>query len=121
MFTFAVVLYIFNAFNEVWCRAREHRKLRHFNTTKKTRENTRLLYELSVILYFRHVFDMFFHVFSTVKRVNFDHAEKQVNYSDKLRRLFAPRNPSATELHFVYLFCTFYQDLSSFVGAKRQR
>ena len=41
--------------------------------------------------------------FSTVKRVNFDHAEKQVNYSAKLRRLFAPRNPSATELHFVCL------------------
>ena len=63
----------------------------------------------------------FFVYFSTVKRVNFDHAKKQVNYSDKLRRAFHPRNPSATELHFVYLFCTFHRDLSSFDGVKRQR
>ena len=43
----------------------------------------------------------FFVHFSMVKRVNFDHAKKQVNYIAKLMRLFAPRNPSASELHFV--------------------
>ena len=59
--------------------------------------------------------------FSTVKRVNFDDAEKQVNYSDKLRRTIAPRNPSTTELHFTYLVCTFHPACMTFVDEKRQR
>ena len=59
--------------------------------------------------------------FSTVKRVNVHHAKKQVNDIAKLRRLFHPCSPSATELHFVCLICTFYRDLSSFDDVKRQR
>ena len=59
--------------------------------------------------------------FSMVKRVNFDHTKKQVNYIAKLMRLFAPRNPSAIELHFVCQTCTFHQDLPSLVGVKTQR
>ena len=58
-------------FGEHFKTAREHCKLRHFNTTKKTRENTRLLYELAVILYFARVFDMFFLVFLNGKKCDF--------------------------------------------------
>ena len=71
-----MILYIYHAFYEVWRTAREHRKLRHFSTTKKTRENTRLLYRLSVILYFRRVFDMFFHVFFNGKTCDFQPYKK---------------------------------------------
>ena len=59
--------------------------------------------------------------FSTVKRVISDHAKKHVNYSDKLRRAFHPRNASAIELHFVCQICTLHRDLSSFNGIKKQR
>ena len=69
-------LYIFQAFYEVWRRAREHRKLRHFSTAKKTRENTRLLYRLSVISYYKRVFDMFFHVFFNGKTCDFQPYKK---------------------------------------------
>ena len=51
--------------------ARERRKLRHFSTAKKTRENTILLHELSVILYLRRVFNMFFRVFFNGKPCDF--------------------------------------------------
>ena len=71
-----MILYIFQAFYEVWRRAREHRKLRHFITAKKTRENTRLLYRLSVISYYRRVFDMFFHVFFNGKTCDFQPYKK---------------------------------------------
>ena len=76
-------------------------------------------YPLFCILYM-FLICLFVH-FSTVKRVNFDHAKKQVNYIAKLMRLFAPRNPSAIELHFVCQTCTFHRDLLSLVGVKTQR
>ena len=63
----------------------------------------------------------FFVYFSTVKRVNFYHAKKQVNYNNKLRPPFRPRKPSAMELHFACQICTFHRDLSSFDDVKRQR
>ena len=63
----------------------------------------------------------FFMYFLTVKRVIFNHAKKQVNYIDKLRCVFYPRNASAIELHFVCQFCTFHRDLPSPIGEKTQR
>ena len=63
----------------------------------------------------------FFTYFSTVKRVICNHTKKQVNYNDKLRRPFAPRNASAIELHFVWQKYTFHRDLPSFVGIKKQQ
>ena len=101
--------------------AREHRKLRHFSTAKKTRENTRLLYELSVILYFRRVFDLFFVIFLTVKCRIFDHSKTQVNYSDKVHASMRLSNASAIELHFLYQFWTFSRDLQSPIGRETQR
>ena len=81
--------------------------------------HSRLLYRLSVILYFRCVFDMLFTNFLTVKCVIFDHAEKQANYGENLRREFCPRNPSAVELHFVCQICTFHRDVPSLVGVQK--
>ena len=71
-----MILYIFQAFYEVWRKAREHRKLRHFITAQKTRENTRLLYRLSVISYYRRVFDMFVQVFFNGKTCDFQPYKK---------------------------------------------
>ena len=74
-----------------------------------------------MILYFERVFDMLLYVFFKCKNVNLDHAREQVNYTDKLRRLFHPRNHSAIELHFVCQMKTFHRDLLSLVGVKNKR
>ena len=118
MLKIGTILYISHAFYQVWPRARKHRKLRHFSAARKSNENTKLLHMLSVIVYCSRVFDMFLMYFLTVERMIFDHAKKQANYNDKLRRVFAPRNASAIELHFVCQICTFHRDLSLFHGVR---
>ena len=77
MFERGVILCIFHAFYEVWCRAREHRKLRHFSTTKKSRENTMVLFRFSIILYLRRVFEMFLCILFNGKRENVDHTKSR--------------------------------------------
>ena len=62
-------------FYEVWRRAREHSKLRHFSTAKKTQENPVFLYELSVMLYFRRAFYMFFRDYVNGKTNDFEPRE----------------------------------------------
>ena len=89
---------------------------------QRKHEKTIWFYANYQLFYIVNAFLICFFVYiSTVKRVNFDHAKKQVNYIAKLRRPFAPRNPSAIELHFVCQTCTFYQDLPSLVGITTQR
>ena len=79
-----MILYIFQAFYEVWRRAREHRKLRTLSPQRK-HEKTLDFYTDYPLFCILDVFLIcFFTYFLTVKRVIFNHTKKQVNYHTKV-------------------------------------
>ena len=59
--------------------------------------------------------------FPSVKLDDFNRFKMQWNYTNKLGCALAPRNPSATELHFACLIYTFHQVCMTFFNVKRQK